>query len=163
MSEKVKHALVWLKDILDSQQVQFQVVGGLAATIHGGSREVADIDLYISKADANKILPLMSSYISKPLTHYIEGSWDLEYFQLIYKGQKIEVGLSPGTKIKAAGKGEWVELSTDFSQSVVGSYLGVEVPTIPVVELIRYKRVLGREVDLIDIDELSGQLSSKVI
>ena len=163
MSEKVRNALVWLKDILDSQQVQYQIVGGLAATIHGGSREVADIDLYIQRADADKILPLVSSYISKPLAHYVEGSWDLEYFQLSYHEQKIEIGLSPGTKIKAAGSGSWVELNTDLSQSVVGSYMGVEVPTIPASDLIRYKRVLGREVDLIDIDELSGQLSSKAI
>ncbi|PSW16661.1 MazG-related protein [Photobacterium rosenbergii] len=161
MSEKVQNALVWVKDIFDSQKVQYQIVGGLAATIHGGSREVADIDLYIRKADANKILPQVKSYISKPLTHYVEGSWDLEYFQLIYKGQKIEIGLSPGTRIRATGKGNWVELKTDFSQSVVGTYQGVEVPTIPVAELISYKRVLGREVDLIDIEELAGRLTSK--
>ena len=161
MSEKVKNALVWLKDILDSQQVQYQIVGGLAATIHGGSREVADIDLYIRKDDADKILPQVKSYISKPLTHYVEGSWDLEYFQLIYKEQKIEIGLSPGTKIKAAGRDDWIELKTDFSQSIVGSYQGVEVPTIPVAELISYKQVLGREVDLIDIEELVGRLTSK--
>lgn len=122
MSEKVKNALLWLKDILDSQKVQYQIVGGLAATIHGGSREVADIDLYIRKADVDKILPQVSNYISKPLTHYVESSWDLEYFQLIYKGQKIEIGLSPGTRIRETGKGNWVELKTDFSQSVVGSY-----------------------------------------
>lgn len=159
MSKRVRNALLWLKDILDSQQVQYQIVGGLAATIHGGSREVADIDLYIHKADAGKILPLVSAYLSKPLTHYVEGSWDLEYFQLIYQMQKIEIGLSPGTKIKSAESGEWVELKTDFSQSITGSYLGVEVPTIPVAELIRYKRLLGREVDLIDIDELTCQPS----
>ncbi|AJR05207.1 MazG-related protein [Photobacterium gaetbulicola] len=160
MSEKVKNALVWLKEMLDSQQVQFQIVGGLAATIHGGSREVADIDLYIRRVDADKILPLVRAYISKPLAHYVEGGWDLQYFQLSYQGQKIEIGMSPGTKIKAAGSGNWIELKTDFSQSVVGSYLGVEVPTIPVVELIRYKRVLGREVDLIDINELTGGSAS---
>lgn len=55
MSTRVKVALEWLKGILDSQQVQYQIVGGLAATIHGGSRDVADIDLYIHSSDADKI------------------------------------------------------------------------------------------------------------
>ncbi|MDF5473521.1 MazG-related protein, partial [Vibrio parahaemolyticus] len=43
MSDKVKVALQWLKQILDEEAVEYQIVGGLAATIHGGSREIADI------------------------------------------------------------------------------------------------------------------------
>ncbi len=156
MSERVKIALEWLKDVCDSQEVEFQIVGGLAATIHGGSREVADIDLYIQKSDADKVLPQISSYISRPLNHYIDGSWDLEYLQLIYKSQKIEIGLFPGTKIRSSENGLWCELHTNFSTSVIKSYLGVEVPVIPVAQLISYKRILGREVDLIDIQELES-------
>ncbi len=56
MSEKVKVALNWLKSLLESESIEYQIVGGLAATIHGGSREIADIDLYIHNTDANKIL-----------------------------------------------------------------------------------------------------------
>jgi hypothetical protein len=65
-------------------------VGGLAATIYGGSREVADIDLYIRNSDADKVLSHVSKYISKPLTHYVEYGWDLEYFQLVYQNQKLK-------------------------------------------------------------------------
>jgi len=154
MNVRVKIALEWLKAVCDSKQVEFQIVGGLAATIHGGSREVADIDLYIQKSDVERILPQLSCYISRPLTHYIEGSWDLEYLQLIYKSQKIEIGLFPGTKIKSSKNGLWYELQTDFSKSVLKSYWGVEVPVISISSLIAYKRILGREVDLIDIQEL---------
>jgi len=155
MSEKVVNSLVWLKRILEEHEVPFQIVGGLAAKIHGGSRPVADIDLYIPKELAENILPSVSNYISKPLTHYVEYGWDLEYCQLIYQGQKIEIGLSPGTKIFNAITSEWIELVTDYSRSVVTSYEGVEVPVIPVSELIAYKSLLNREVDLIDISELT--------
>lgn len=154
MSTRVKVALEWLKGILDSQQVQYQIVGGLAATIHGGSRDVADIDLYIHSSDADKILSQVAPYVSKPLTHYVEGNWDLEYFQLIYQAQKIEIGLSPGTKIKSSEDGLWHTLETDFSKSVIGHYQSIEVPVIPIDELVRYKRLLGRVVDLIDVQEL---------
>ncbi len=54
MNEKVKVALNWLKGLLESENIEYQIVGGLAATIHGGSREVADIDLYIHNSDAKK-------------------------------------------------------------------------------------------------------------
>lgn len=155
MSNRVKVALEWLNNLLESRQVQYQIVGGLAATIHGGSREVADIDLYINKSDASKVLSQVTPYISKPLMHYAEGSWDLEYFQLIYQSQKIEIGLFPGTKIRSSENDVWYELKTDFSASVTKSYLGMEVPVIPIYDLISYKRILGREVDLIDVQELS--------
>ncbi|OQK59514.1 hypothetical protein XM79_u0117 [Vibrio vulnificus] len=56
MSERVKVALNWLKGLLEAESIEYQIVGGLAATIHGGSREIADIDLYIKNSDANKIL-----------------------------------------------------------------------------------------------------------
>ncbi len=154
MSDKVYNALLWIKDILEKERVPYQIVGGLASRIHGGSRPVADIDLYIPGECSYRVLAHVDSYISKPLTHYVEGAWDLEYFQLIYRDQKIEIGLAPGTRILNRNNGEWVELKTDFGSSVKASWRGVELPLIPVRELIRYKSLLDREVDRIDIAEL---------
>ncbi|HHF3171105.1 TPA: MazG-related protein [Vibrio diabolicus] len=156
MSEKVKVALNWLKDLLESESIEYQIVGGLAATIHGGSREIADIDLYIHNADTNRILARVAPYISKPLTHYSEYGWDLEYFQLVYQNQKIEIGLAQSTKIQSSLDGSWHQLEIDFSKSVVKSYQGIELQVIPVHQLIEYKQILGREVDLIDIQQLAS-------
>lgn len=157
MSDRVKVALNWLKGILDAENVEYQIVGGLAATIHGGHREVADIDLYIHNSDANKVLSQVAHYIVKPLTHYAEYGWDLEYFQLIYDNQKIEIGLSQHTKIQSQQDGSWHHLEINFSESVIKDYQGIKLTVIPVHRLIEYKRVLGREVDLIDIQELTSR------
>ncbi|EOX3946339.1 MULTISPECIES: DUF2007 domain-containing protein [Vibrio] len=156
MSKKVKVALNWLKGLLESENIEYQIVGGLAATIHGGNREVADIDLYIENSDANKILALVSQYISKPLNHYSECGWDLEYFQLIYRDQKIEIGLAQHTKIQSSVDGSWHQLEIDFSKSVTKAYQGIELQVIPVHTLVEYKRILGREVDLIDVQQLTS-------
>ncbi|MCJ2376387.1 MazG-related protein [Vibrio sp. ZSDZ34] len=157
MRNKVKIALEWLTEILDSQQVQYQIVGGLAATIHGGSRPVADIDLYIHQADADKLLKQVGPCVSKPLKHYVEGAWDLHYVQLIYQSQKIEIGLFPGTKIRSSHDGSWHELRIDFSSSTLKRFYDIELSVMPLDELISYKRILGREVDLIDIAQLSAK------
>ncbi|EJG1535480.1 MazG-related protein [Vibrio parahaemolyticus] len=156
MSERVKVALNWLKGLLKSESIEYQIVGGLAATIHGGSREIADIDLYIKYSDADKILDRVAPYISKPLTHYSEYGWDLDYFQLVYRNQKIEIGLAQNTKIQSSQDGSWHKLEIDFSKSVVKSYQGIDLQVIPVHQLIDYKRILGREVDLIDIQQLAS-------
>ncbi|MEH0673083.1 nucleotidyltransferase domain-containing protein [Vibrio owensii] len=156
MSKKVIVALKWLKGLLESENIEYQIVGGLAATIHGGNREVADIDLYIENSAANKVLALVSQYVSKPLTHYSEHSWDLEYFQLIYRDQKIEIGLAQHTKIQSSLDGSWHQLEIDFSKSVTKIYQGIELQVIPVDKLLEYKRILGREVDLIDVQQLTS-------
>ncbi|GAM59700.1 mazG protein domain [Vibrio ishigakensis] len=157
MDDSVAIALRWLKEVLDSENIEYQIVGGLAANIHGGRREVADIDVYIRNSDIEKILSKLSPFISKSLAHYIGHGWDLEYLQLIYQSQKIEIGLSDRTKIQSSIDGEWHELVIDYSCSVIGSYKGVEVPVIPIANLIEYKRHLAREVDLIDIRELESK------
>ncbi|QUX96060.1 MazG-related protein [Marinomonas sp. CT5] len=156
MNTRVTRALVWLKQIFSSEQIEYQIVGGLAATVHGGSREVADIDLYICKSDVNKILPHVAQYISKPLARYTEYGWDLEYLQLVYENQKIEIGLSEYTRIQSHEDGTWHLLDIHFAESVIKPYQGLELSVIPIHRLVQYKRILGREVDLIDIEELTS-------
>lgn len=158
MDEKVYRALAWLKARLETEQIDWQIVGGLAARIHGGRRPVADIDLYIPSDQAARLLPHLQPFLTKPLQHYCEAGWDLEYCQLIYQGQKIEIGLTPGSRIFSDHDERWYPLAIDFAGSVIGHYGDLAVPVMPVAELIAYKQILGREVDLIDIDQLSGHI-----
>lgn len=154
MNESVYRAMSWLKAILDGQGVRYQIVGGFAAHLHGGSRPIADIDLYIKKEDVNALLPFFQPFVSKPLKHYREEGWDLEYLQLIYENQKIEIGLSPGTKIFNTSSQQWVSLDVDLAEPVQRDFHGLALPVININSLIEYKRVLNREVDRIDIREL---------
>ncbi len=154
MNESVYRAMSWLKAILDGQGVRYQIVGGFAAHLHGGSRPIADIDLYIEKEDVHALLPFFQPFVSKPLKHYCEEGWDLEYLQLIYENQKIEIGLSPGTQIFNTSSQQWVSLDVDLAESVQRDFHGLALPVINTNSLIEYKRVLNRDVDRIDIKEL---------
>lgn len=156
--DNVGLALAWVIGILDKHLVPYQVVGGLAATIHGGSRAVADIDLYIPEQMLEVVYPDLKTeaVISKPIKHYVEYGWDLSYLQLIYQEQKIEIGLSPQTKIYDDKNNEWVDLNIDYSTSIMKPYQDLTVAVMPVSQLIAYKRILNRAVDLIDISELEA-------
>jgi hypothetical protein len=151
--DKVKNALLWIQSILERADVPYQIVGGLAAYIYGAQRPIADIDLYIPKEDVAKLEQELAPYISKPLTHYLEGEWDLEYLQLIYQDQKIEIGLVPGVKIRNKD-GDWVNQNIDFTTSVISEFEGVRVPLMPKTQLIQYKTLLARDVDLFDIQAI---------
>ncbi len=149
-----KVVLVWIVDILKSKNIPYQIVGGLAARLHGVNRQLADIDFDIPIEFAKDLASFLSPYISKPLKRYTEELWDIEYFQIIYKGQKIEFGCAPGTKIFNRRAGIWVELFTDFNKSVEVLFEGKKLLVIPISDLINYKSILEREVDKIDVTEL---------
>lgn len=90
----------WIKDILENENIPYQIVGDFAAH---GSRPIADIP----EEFAALLLPSIQAYISKPPT---------------------------GTATK--------------DKDLV-------VPVIPISELVAYKPLLGREVDLIAMRELT--------
>ncbi|MDE0545013.1 hypothetical protein [Vibrio sp. VA3] len=92
MSTKVKVALNWLKKLLESENIEYQIVGGLAQH----------------------------------------------------------------TKIQSSADGSWHQLEIDFSKSVTKTYQGIELQVIPIHKLVEYKRLLAREVDLIDVQQLTS-------
>lgn len=151
--DKVKNALLWIQSILERADVPYQIVGGLAAYIYGSHRPIADIDLYIPKNDVSNLEDELAPFITKPLTHYVEGEWDLEYLQLIYQGQKIEIGLVPGVKIRKKD-GDWVNQTIDFTTSVISEFEGVRIPLMSKAQLIQYKTLLARDVDLFDVQAI---------
>jgi hypothetical protein len=154
MDENSKEALIWIIDILENKNIPYQIVGGLAARLHGVKRPLADIDFDIPRECAQILADFLLPYVSKPLKRYQEELWDIDYFQVIYKGQKIEFGCEPGAKIFDRKNNIWIDLNTDFKNSVEVMFEGKKLMVMPVKELIRYKSILDREVDQIDVSEL---------
>lgn len=151
----VRDALAWIRQILDTAEVPYQIVGGMAAWLHGGTRPIHDIDMYIPADKGAVVYSLVREFVSKPLKRYQEAEWDIEYFQLLYNGQKIEIGVSPGAKFLNRATGEWIEQTIDFNRSDTLNFEGYDVLVMLKEELIRYKTILNREVDRIDIEDLA--------
>lgn len=155
----VDEALLWIVSILTVQQIPYQIVGGTAVHLYGGTRSIVDIDMYIPKTRGAELASILKDLISKPLQHYVEDVWDIEYFQIKYKGQKIEFGLSPGAKIYDKKSEKWIEQIIDFERSSSKLFHGLELPLMPIVELLKYKTILDREVDRIDVLDMQRVIS----
>jgi hypothetical protein len=50
---------------------------------------------------------------------------------------------------------QWHHLITDFSAAETRDALGLQLPVIALNELLAYKKILARKVDLLDIAELT--------
>ena len=155
-----KAALVWITGILQFSQVPFQISGGLAAKAYGATRELADIDIDIPDDKFDLVKDKVGEYIIFGPEHLKGEQWDLLLMTLSYKGQEIDVNGAYGTKILNKESGIWHPLTTDFSKVVIRDIMGLQVPVIPCDELLAYKKILARAVDIIDIKQIESKINN---
>ena len=154
--DPVYNALSWIDSLCKSLDIEYLIVGGLAAFIYGSQRSIADIDIFINAKHANTLMNEVAEFVSKPLARRKEEGWDVEYAQLIFHGQKVEIGLDSHCQIFSAALRKWIDLNINIENSSFKSYRGLSVPVMPKDQLLRYKGVLAREVDELDAQAINS-------
>jgi len=136
--------------------VPYQVVGGLAARAYGAHRPLADIDLYVPLDRAAGLLQEIRPFVSWGPKHYVDEAWDISFLKADYYGQWVELGDSSSVpRFYNKKGGRWETQWIDYANSASVSVFGVEIEAMPKCDLIRYKSSLGREVDMIDIKQMT--------
>ena len=155
--QKIGEALNWIVSLLNRHAVPYQIVGGLAAKAYGASRPLVDIDIYVPMEKAQAALEEMRAYvIREPLPH-LSASWELIYMALSYHGMYIEIGdSSTNPRFYNRRDQRWEPQPINFANSTIMQLYGVEVNIMPGDELLSYKAMLDREVDHIDIQEITN-------
>ena len=156
-----KTSLIWITDILKELNVPYQITGGLAARAYGATRDLWDIDIDIPEDKFEIVKEKVSEFIIFGPSRIKEKSWDLLLMTLHHHGQEIDLGGAYQTKIFNQSTGKWHQLFTDFSKSVSIEILGSKVPVIPRNDLLAYKKILARPVDLVDIREIEVKNEEK--
>lgn len=144
-------AAQWIVGLLRDRHIPFQICGGLAAKGYGAERALNDIDLFVPDEHFMTVVQAGQAYISKPAAHRCEEGWDLTYVQFKYEGIKVEVGNASGARIFDAASQAWVPLNIDFARYETVNLLGLALPLMLKEDLIRYKSMLSRPVDIDDV------------
>lgn len=152
-------ALAWVVDLLRRHRIPFQAVGGLAARAYGATRPLVDLDFYLPMERLPELLPEIAPHLVWGPEHHRDESWDITFVKLSYAGQPIEFGDSADAYLFDRAAGAWTRQEIDFQRSEWREVLGVRVPVIPRTELIAYKRQLDRDVDRLDLEEISPRLA----
>jgi hypothetical protein len=151
-------ALKWITGLLEEKKAPYLICGGFAAFAFGSMRPLNDIDIFIPEEFFDHVVNLGRKYVSKPAKRYFEESegWNVKYVQFTYGETKIEVGSSKDVEIFDASLKEWVELKVDFSKVEYRSVYGMDIPFMAKDDLVSYKKVLSRPVDLHDIKAIQA-------
>lgn len=150
-----RSALEWIVQQLNTYETPYQIVGGMAARAYGAKRELADIDLYIDFSTSRDFLKHIEKHTYWGPNDVVEGPWKINYLKMNYQGQKIEIGDVKNAAIFDHKNDIWVDQNIDLAAPTNTTLLGVEVSVMPKPQLIKYKQVLGRDVDCQDIKEMA--------
>ena len=149
-------ALIWITSLLKKLNIPFQIAGGLGAIAHGATRSLYDIDFDIPEDQFSKLQEAVKDYVIFGPEQYQDEHWDLLLMTLEYHGQLIDFGGADDTKVFDQKTKQWHPIPVDFSQSEIKLIAGLQLPVVPLAELIRYKTLLDREVDRADLAELTN-------
>lgn len=142
--------------ILNQNSISYQIVGGLAAKTYGATRDLIDIDIYVSGHDFHEACRLCKSHLVWGPEVWKDSEWDCEFAKFEFEGQKLEIGNSDNTRRFDTEENDWVDEYINYHDFELQVYLDTPITVIPKEKLIEYKRKLNREVDLIDIKQMGN-------
>jgi predicted nucleotidyltransferase len=139
------------------RDVQFIIVGGVAATLHGSARLTSDIDITYARSSAN-IDRLVQAL--EPLHPYLRGA--PRGLPFVFDKETVKRGLNFTLVTDAGPIDLWGELSgvggfdALIEKSIAVELFGIRCQCIDLESLITSKRAAGRPKDLEVIAELEA-------
>lgn len=148
-------AFKWIIGILQKHKIPFQIKGGLASILYGVKRELADIDISIPENSFDELFSDVKDFIKYGPDQYLDDEWDIKLITLKYKGQNIDIAGAFDKKNFDKKNNKWVNTPSNFDTSVYMDVYGLNVPVISKEDLLSYKKLILRDVDIFDIETLN--------
>ena len=155
LNEAQRTALEELSSYFHREEISWICIGGIAAIAWGAKRPLADIDILIGKKDIDKVSGHFEKETIANFRHYITKSWDIRQTKIIINNVTIDVCQAEDFFILNNGKK--YRLDSYVNRPSLGEVAGITIPVLPKKELIRYKKLLGRYVDHIDLRQLENE------
>ena len=131
--------------LLNSNKVEYLVVGGYAVNYYGYPRATADLDIWIAIHSDN----------ARRLTDVVRqfGFAAVESTTFLEPRKVIRMGVPP-VRLEILTSISGVEFQECYGRRVETDWDGVTVPLIDLPDLKRNKQATGRLKDLLDLEQL---------
>lgn len=150
-----KQTIRFIADILRNHNIPFQLTGGIAAIIYGADRSTPDIDIDINRKDIPTVRRLFKEHIIEDLHHLIDDGFDLWVLTMVIDGMSVDISQAEESYcIKASGAK--VRMDARIAHAKLCAIDGYRVPVQDKEELIAYKKITGRDIDLVDVEQVSS-------
>lgn len=139
-------------ECLNSNGVEYLVVGALAVSWHGFPRYSADVDFFVQPSLDN------ASRVLAALVQFGFGSLAIGLEDLTTPGRVVQLGVEPN-RIDLMTSISGVTFEEAWETRVLGDLDGIPVQFIGRAALLRNKESTGRPKDRIDVEELRRLIS----
>jgi len=150
--------------ILERHGVQFVVIGGIAATLHGSPHVTTDVD--ITPERGRKNLERLSAALSEldarirvagepdgfPFSHNWESLQRMQVLNLMTKHGDLDISFVP------SGTRGYEDLRKD---AVILEVMGVKTRVASLADVVRSKEAAGRPKDYLTLPTLRGMLEAE--
>ena len=133
--------------LLNSNNVEYLIVGGYALGYHGVPRYTGDLDIFIAANPGN------ADVLIRSIDDFGFGSLELGRSDFTVPGNVIQIGYPP-IRVDFLTQITGVEWREAWESRIDTTFGGIPVHIISKEHLIQNKRAAGRPVDLGDIDRL---------
>lgn len=153
ISENHIQTLKFIISTLDQHKIKYQVTGGLAGNIYGSTWPLHDIDLEVAQKDMERVASLFRDCTIRPLARFVDEEFDLMLLTLRLGDVEVDINQAEDAFVFTK-EGVRIQLDTDLSRAKEISFLGLKLHVQPLEELIKYKDLLGRKEDVLDLSRL---------
>ena len=131
--------------LLNSEKVEYLVIGGWAVNLYSNPRATADIDFLIGidKKNVDKMLSVLEKFGLKNVPR--------EYFK--ETGNVIRIGIPP-TRIEVLTGASGIKFSACYKRKKIVKVGDLKLPFISKTDLMKNKLAAGRLKDLADLEAL---------
>ena len=133
---------------LNSNEVEYLIIGGYAVAVHGHPRYTKDIDIWIRPTQLN------AKRLVKAIDEFGFGSLGLSADDFLSPDTIVQIGYPP-RRIDLLTAPSGVEFEGCFARRFLVEVDGIHLSFIALHDLKSNKRASGRPQDLADIDNLS--------
>jgi len=133
--------------LLNSNGVEYLVVGAFAVAFHGFPRYTADLDLLVRPTLEN------ASRVIRSLSQFGFGTTEIQANDLVLPGKVIQLGMNPN-RIDLLTGISGVTFDEAWATRSQAELEGIAIQLIGRAALLRNKQCTGRAKDLGDVEEL---------
>jgi hypothetical protein len=134
-------------ELLNSNAVEYLIVGGYALAVHGQPRYTGDLDIWLG-TDMENIERLL-----KALSQFGFGSLGLKASDFQEPGAMIQLGYPP-VRIDLLTSIDGVAFTDAYARRQVVTIAGLQLPILSLDDFKANKRASGRPKDIADLESL---------
>jgi len=151
---RFKKVLLWVVELLEKNNIEYELTGGLAARCYGAKRKIYDIDIDLRIDVLEKIARLVPETVIDGPRNYQEDGFKVRLLTLKKNGVRIDLSVAGDEKILNQKTNKWQHFATNWRDSHRVNIDGQAIKIISREELITYKKALSRPIDVADLKAL---------